>query len=175
MKHTNRCVTWGRPALIFVMTLFLLAEASPAQMRGGVAVVSPTRDTGLPFSARTGETIVLGDPGNIYNAKTPTNWVGSSVTLRNVLVQDTASDGNFWVGADADHRLLVIRGDDPALTAMLFQKGDVVIVTGLVNPASSYIEEATSASEPSLKEAEQSSGVVLLAEQITIASSAQRE
>lgn len=117
-------------------------------------------------------TITLVDPGKIYNTKTPTDWVGISVQLQNVQVQDTNDTGNFWVGSDGDHRLLVVKkSSDPNLNAMKLNKGDIVSVVGVIQPASNYMAEKTSASEGSMKDAGKSSGVFFLANNVSVTSS----
>ena len=114
---------------------------------------------------------VLVDPGKIYN-KNPNGWVGKSVTLQNVMVQDTNDSGDFWVGSDSHHRLLIVKPkDNPTLAAMHFKKGDVVTISGVVQPASRYAAETTSASSGSMKDADKSSGVFLLANDISVTSS----
>jgi len=118
---------------------------------------------------------VLIDPGMIYNDH-PMNWIGKSVELRNVTVQDTNDSGNFWVGSDNDHRLLVVKekGENDNLRAMKFHKGDIVTIYGTVRAASRYIAEANDADKGSVHDAEKTSGVVLLADSISVNSSTQR-
>jgi hypothetical protein len=68
--------------------------------------------------------------------------VGKSVVLQNVTVQDTNNSGNFWVGSDNDHRLLVVKQkDNDNLKAMTLHKGDVVTVTSTVEAASRYMAQ----------------------------------
>ncbi len=141
--------------------------------------VGPTGSSGVqgdimrPDAQQNTAPVELIDPGRIYNAKKPTDWVGKSVVLRNVTVQDTNDGGTFWVGADGDHRLLVVRAPDANLSAMRLHKGDIVVVSGTIHPASRYMAEQTSAKKGAVKDAEKSSGVVLLAEDISISSSTQ--
>ncbi len=105
------------------------------------------------------------DPGLIYAAKSPDQWVGKRVTLRNVANQDTNNDGNFGVGRDGRHRLLIVKQDNnPNLTALHVRKGDVVTVTGTVQPASKYQSNVTSSSKGSMHDAEKSSGLFVMAE-----------
>ena len=52
-------------------------------------------------SANNGPNQVLVDPGVIYNNKHSDTWVGKTVTLKNVMVQDTNKSGDFWVGSDS--------------------------------------------------------------------------
>ena len=112
------------------------------------------------------------DPGKIYNDKQPISWVGKPVVLQNVMIEDTNDSGNFWVGSDGHHRLLVVKQDSNAnLKAMKFHKGDVVTVTGTIQPASKYMAQATTESDGSMHDAEKSSGVFLLADNVSIASS----
>jgi hypothetical protein len=122
---------------------------------------------------QNGPTTVLVDPGKIYN-QNPTGWVGRNVTLKNVTVQDTNDSGNFWVGSDSSHRLLIVKPkDNPDLRSMRFHKGDIVTITGTVKPASKYEVKETTASQGSMHDAINSSGVFLLANNITITSSTQ--
>ena len=127
---------------------------------------SPARDQGAQ--------VTLIDPGKIYNASSPTEWVGKDVTLKNVTVQDTNDTGNFWVGSDGDHRLLIVKEENnPNLHALTLHKGDVVTVSGVIHPASDYMASQTTASSGSMSDAKGSSGVFLLANRIEIASSTQ--
>jgi len=120
----------------------------------------------------TGQPETLIDPGRIYNDKQPTSWVGKPVVLQNVMVQDTNDSGNFWVGSDGGHRLLVVKQENNAtLKSMRFHKGDVVTVTGTVQPASKYMAQETTAGTGDMHDAEKSSGVFLLADNITVSSS----
>lgn len=131
-----------------------------------------TANTDQSTSNTSTKTQVLVDPGKIYNASSPTEWVGKSVELKNVTVQDTNDTGNFWVGSDSDHRLLVVKPENNAnLKAMNFHKGDIVTVTGVIHPASQYMQQQTTASSGSMEDARNSSGVFLLANDISITSS----
>jgi hypothetical protein len=142
------------------------------------AAGSTTYPAGRPASgvpgavASTGQREMLIDPGKIYNDKQPTSWVGKPVVLQNVMIQDTNNSGNFWVGSDGHHRLLIVKQDNnPNLKAMRFHKGDVVTVSGTVQPASKYMAQETTAGTGDMHDAEKSSGVFLLADNVTIASS----
>src|SRR5690349_5389874 len=74
-----------------------------------------------------GQTLI--DPGVIYNARKPGEWIGKTVTLKNVMVQDTNDTGNFWVGSDRHHRLLIVKPtSNLELHALRVHKGDVVTV-----------------------------------------------
>ena len=115
--------------------------------------------------------IQLVDPGKIYNDN-PMSWVGKSVVLKTVMVQDTNNSGNFWVGLDNSHRLLVVKQkDDANLKAMTIHKGDVVTISGTVEAASKYMAHATSAEGGSMQDAQNSSGVFLMATEIKVHSS----
>src|SRR5512146_2130968 len=92
-----------------------------------------------------GQTII--DPAQIYNDKSPLSWVGKSVTLKNVTVQDTNDSGNFWVGSDSDHRLLVVKpsaAQDANVSALKFHKGDIGTMSGVDRSASDYLASQTS-------------------------------
>ena len=120
----------------------------------------------------TGQPEVLIDPAKIYNDKQPISWVGKPVVLQNVMIQDTNNTGNFWVGSDGHHRLLVVKQDNnPNLKAMRFHKGDIVTISGTIQPASKYMAQATTETDGSMHDAEKSSGVFLLADNVTIGSS----
>jgi len=126
-------------------------------------------------SADNNQNQVLVDPGVIYNDKQPANWVGKTVTLKNVMVQDTNNSGNFWVGFDNSHRLLVVKPENnPTLSAMRLHKGDVVTISGTIRPASNYEAGKTGAEKGSMHDAEKSSGIFLMADQMSVASSTQR-
>jgi hypothetical protein len=97
--------------------------------------------------------------------------VGKSVTLSNVSVQDTNDTGNFWVGADSHHRILVVKpANNPTLGAMQLHKGDVVTVSGVIQPASRYEADQTTASKGSMHDAEKGAGVYLMANNIEVKS-----
>ncbi|MGH9502679.1 MAG: hypothetical protein ACRD20_07510 [Terriglobales bacterium] len=117
------------------------------------------------------EPSVLVDPAKIYN-ENPMGWVRKSVVLQNVTVQDTNDSGNFWVGSDNDHRLLVVKteGND-TLKVMRFHKGDVVTISGTVEAASRYKADTTSADSGSMHDAQKTTGVFLQARDITVSSS----
>jgi hypothetical protein len=120
----------------------------------------------------TGETQVLIDPGKIYNDKTPTAWIGKPVELRNVMVQDTNDSGNFWVGVEGKHRLLVVKKpDDPNQQALRVKKGDVVNITGVVEPATDEWAQKSRAEIGSMHDARGGAGVFLFANNVSIASS----
>jgi hypothetical protein len=120
----------------------------------------------------TAEPQQLIDPGVIYNAKSPGTWVGKSVTLKNVTVQDTNDSGNFWVGSDGHHRLLVVKSSSNLdLHALRLRKGDIVTVTGVIDAASDAMSQKTGAEKGSMRNAEKSSGVFLLANNVQIKSS----
>jgi hypothetical protein len=149
-----------------------------ATPQNGSAAGSTAYPTGQPASSvpgtvpATGQPETLIDPGRIYNDKQPTSWVGKPVVLQNVMIEDTNDSGNFWVGSDGDHRLLIVRQENNAtLKAMRFHKGDVVTVTGTVQPASKYMAQQTSESGGDMHDAEKSTGVILLADNITVSSS----
>jgi len=134
-------------------------------------IAGPT--AGVPGAvASTGQPEVLIDPAKIYNDNRPISWVGKPVVLQNVMIQDTNDTGNFWVGSDGHHRLLVVKQDSNAnLKAMRFHKGDIVTISGTVQPASKYMAQATTETDGSMHDAEKSSGVFLLADNVTVASS----
>jgi hypothetical protein len=151
-------------------TLTLAVAMIPASLNAQNTPPSETNSA----SDNNSHSQVLVDPGMIYNDKNPGNWVGKSVTLKNVMVQDTNNSGNFWVGSDSSHRLLVVRSDDnPNIKAMRFHKGDVVTIEGTIQPASKYEASKTGAEKGSMHDAEKSSGIFLMANNISIASSTQ--
>ncbi len=154
----------------FVLFVTLVIGVFSASL---MAQDTPQSDTTAP-SANSQEPQEMVDPGVIYNSKNPGSWVGKSVTLKNVLVEDTNNSGNFWVGSDSHHRLLVVRSENnPNISAMRFHKGDVVTVTGTIQPASRYEAKKTDAEKGSMHDAEKSSGVFLMANEISISSSTQ--
>lgn len=115
--------------------------------------------------------IELVDPGKIYN-ENPMGWVGKSVVLKNAMVQDTNKSGNFWVGLNNGHRLLVVKqkGNDN-LKAMTLHKGDVVTVSGTVQAASRYMAETSTAEMGSMQDAQKGAGVFLMANELNVDSS----
>jgi hypothetical protein len=125
--------------------------------------------------ADTQQPTVLVDPGKIYN-QDPTGWVGKRVVLQNVMVEDADKAGNFWVGSDKNHRLLIVKSkDNPNLLAKLFHKGDVVTIDGTIHPAGDYEAQETNASNAKMKKARHTSGVFLLAHDVDIGSSTQHK
>jgi hypothetical protein len=117
-----------------------------------------------------GQTLI--DPGVIYNARKPGEWIGKRVTLKNVMVQDTNDTGNFWVGSDRHHRLLIVKPtSNLELHALRVHKGDVVTVTGDLQAASEVLADKTGAEKNSLHDAEKTSGVFLMANRVNISSS----
>jgi hypothetical protein len=122
----------------------------------------------------SGQSQELVDPGVIYNDKNPGSWVGKTVMLKNVMVQDTNKGGNFWIGSDSHHRILVVKPQDNAnAKALQVHKGDIVTITGTVQPASKYAATETGARKGSMQDAENSSGVFLQASDLSVASSTQ--
>jgi hypothetical protein len=122
-----------------------------------------------------GQPIVLVDPGKIYN-QDPTGWVGKKVELQNVMVEDADKAGNFWVGSDKNHRLLIVKKkDNPNLAAKEFHKGDVVTIDGTIHPAGEMEAQETAASNGKMNKARKTSGVFLLADEVNIASSTQHK
>ena len=117
-----------------------------------------------------GQTLI--DPGVIYNSRKPGEWIGKTVTLKNVMVQDTNDTGNFWVGSDNHHRLLIVKPtSNLELHSLRVHKGDVVTVTGDLQAASKVLADKTGAEKNSLHDAEKTSGVFLMANRVNISSS----
>jgi hypothetical protein len=117
-----------------------------------------------------GQTLI--DPGVIYNSRKPGEWIGKTVTLKNVMVQDTNDTGNFWVGSDNHHRLLIVKPtSNLELHSLRVHKGDVVTVTGDLQAASEVLADKTGAEKNSLHDAEKTSGVFLMANRVNISSS----
>lgn len=117
-----------------------------------------------------GQTLI--DPGVIYNARKPGEWIGKTVTLKNVMVQDTNDSGNFWVGSDHHHRLLIVKPtSNLELHSLRVHKGDVVTVSGDLQAASEVLADKTGAEKNSLHDAEKTSGVFLMANRVNISSS----
>jgi hypothetical protein len=159
---------------IAAMFCFSLCTSALAQSTSGDqgamepnANQSPSQNTATDQQSP----IELVDPGKIYN-ENPMGWVGKSVVLKNVTVQDTNKSGNFWVGLDNDHRLLVVKaqGNDN-LKAMTLHKGDVITVSGTVQAASRYMGQTSSAEMGSMQDAQKSSGVFLMATDVNVNSS----
>lgn len=124
-------------------------------------------------SEQQGQTLI--DPGVIYNARKPGEWIGKTVTLKNVMVQDTNDTGNFWVGSDKHHRLLIVKPtSNLELHSMRVHKGDLVTVTGELQAASEVLADKTGAEKNSLHDAEKTSGVFLMANRVNISSSTAR-
>ena len=149
------------------------SEQQPSANESSATATTPTTNPNVQGdqSSAAGEPMVLVDPGKIYN-ENPMGWVGKQVELKTVMVQDTNDSGNFWVGSDSGHRLLVVKqeGND-TLKAMKFHKGDVVSIWGTVEAASRYMSKATTASSGSMNDAQKSTGVFLLANNIQVDSS----
>ena len=127
--------------------------------------------TGEPNNAGAESAQTLIDPGVIYNAQKPGTWIGKTVTLKNVMVQDTNDSGNFWVGSDKHHRLLIVKPTSNLdMHSMRVKKGDVVTVTGQIQPASDALADKTGAEKNSMHSAEHTSGVFLEASTLNVAS-----
>lgn len=162
------------------MKRFLYLVLATGLLLATGAVAQTGQDQSQPQSSSTaaqadtpnGQSDVLIDPGAIYNDKNPGHWVGKTVTLQNVTVQDTNDSGNFWVGQDGGHRLLVVKDESDAnMKALHVKKGDVVTISGTVQPASRYAAKETSAEKGSMHDAEKSSGVYLQANNLSVNSS----
>lgn len=149
--------------LTFVLTLTAMTQTTTPGTEENNSVTSAIPDT-----------TVLIDPAKIYN-ENPMGWVGKNVILKNVTVQDTNHGGNFWVGLDDHHRLLIVKqpGNDN-LKAITVHKGDVVTISGAVQAASRYRAQSESAEQGSMSDAQKSSGVFVLANDVTVASSTHR-
>jgi hypothetical protein len=152
-----------------MLTVSLFAQTGTLNEQGATSSNSAA-DSGQETSTQ-GEPIVLVDPAKIYN-ESPMSWVGKSVVLKNVTVEDTNDSGNFWIGSDNNHRLLVVKKENnDNLRAITVHKGDVITVAGQVQAASRYKASQTTASSGSMHDAEKSSGVFLLADQLHVDSS----
>jgi hypothetical protein len=126
-------------------------------------------------SQNNDQPVVLVDPGKIYN-QDPTSWVGKKVELQNVMVEDADKAGNFWVGSDKGHRLLIVKSrNNPNLLAKEFHKGDIVTIDGTIHPAGDVETQETNVSNGKMKSARKTSGVFLLADEVDIASSTQHK
>jgi len=158
---------WNQSVFALFCTVLFLSAVMAAQ--------NSTPANKENSSNAAGQHQVLIDPGVIYNAKSPTGWVGKTVTLKNVTVEDTNNSGNFWVGSDSHHRLLVVKPTSNLdLNALRTHKGDIVTVTGIVKPAGQYLAQKTGAEKNSMNDARNSSGVFLLASNVDIESATQR-
>ncbi len=161
-------------AFILMLPVGLLAQNMPASQDNQNMPNSQSNmgNNTQQNSANNSEPQQLIDPAVIYNDKNPGSWVGKNVELKNVMVQDTNKGGNFWVGQDGHHRILVVKPDsDPNVKNLQVHKGDIVTVTGTVQPASMYAARETGARKGSMNDAESSSGVFLKASDLSIASS----
>jgi hypothetical protein len=134
------------------------------------ATEQQSREQANNNAGEQGQTLI--DPGVIYNSRKPGEWIGKTVTLKNVMVQDTNDTGNFWVGSDRRHRLLIVKPtSNLELHALRVHKGDVVTVTGDLQAASEVLADKTGAEKNSLHDAEKTSGVFLMANRVNISSS----
>jgi len=164
-------------ALAVMLPLGLLAQNTPASqdnqnMPNSQSNMGNNTQQNMGNNAEPQQLI---DPAVIYNDKNPGSWVGKTVTLKNVMVQDTNKGGNFWVGQDGHHRILIVKPDsDPNVKNLQVHKGDIVTLTGTVQPASTYAARENGARKGSMHDAENSSGVFLQASDLSIASSTHR-
>lgn len=162
-------------SLALLLPVGLLAQNTPASQDNQNMPSNAPSNMGQQNMGDSGQGQELIDPGVIYNDKNPGSWVGKSVTLKNVMVQDTNKGGNFWVGQDGHHRILVVKPDNnPNAKALQVHKGDIVTVSGTVQPASNYAARETGTHKGSMHDAEDSSGVFLQASDLSIASSTHR-
>ena len=150
----------------------IVAIACLAMMCTGAFAQSGTESSTMPSGSDNSQaSVTLVDPAKIYSEQ-PMSWVGKSVTLQNVAVQDTNDAGSFWVGTDNGHRLLIVRQkDNDNLKATKVHKRDVVTVSATVEAASRYLAKETSAESGSMHDAEKTSGVFVLANSLTVDSS----
>lgn len=163
--------TTGTALLVIVLMLTVSSFAQPGTSNEPSATSSNNAADSGQVASTLDEPIVLVDPAKIYN-ESPMRWVGKSVVLKNVTVEDTNDSGNFWIGSDNDHRLLVVKkGSNDNLRAITVHKGDVITVAGQVQAASRYKSSQTTASSGSMHDAEKTSGVFLLADQLHVDSS----
>ncbi len=172
MEHLNGATRIAFLGIGLLLTVSGFAQSGTPDDR---AVTAPNSAVdSAQGAAAQGAPMVLVDPAKIYN-ESPMTWVGKSVELKNVTVQDTNNSGNFWVGSDNDHRMLVVKkkGNDN-LRAMRIHKGDVVTVSGEVQAASRYQAAETTAESGSMHDAEKTSGVFLLADRLHVDSSTHR-
>ncbi len=162
-------------ALLLMLPVGLLAQNMPASQDNQSMPNNSQSNMGnntQQNTANNSEPQQLIDPAVIYNDKNPGNWVGKNVELKNVMVQDTAKGGDFWVGQDAHHRILVVKPDsNPNVKNLQVHKGDIVTVSGAIQPASMYAARETDTHKGSMEKAENSSGVFLKANDLSIASS----
>jgi hypothetical protein len=161
-----------RTAILAIASLAILCTGGFAQSEteSGQGSTTPNSATAQGSDSSQAK-VTLVDPAKIYS-QNPMGWVGKSVTLKNVTVQDTNDSGNFWVGTDNDHRLLVVRQkDNDNLKAIKVHKRDVVTISGTVQGASRYLAQQTSAESGSMHDAEKTSGVFLLANTLSVDSS----
>jgi hypothetical protein len=155
-----------------LITLVMTSALLLLPMAETLAAQTSHLDQNSTSTSSTSSEIV--EPGKIYNDSQPTRWVGKSVTLQDVAVQDTNDSGNFWVGSDDHHRLLVVKpATSQNLHAVRLHKGDLVTITGVVRPASDYMSAKTGAEKGSMDDAKDSAGVFLMADKLTIISSTQ--
>jgi len=167
MKTRN--VPMAIALLVIGLTLStnICAQSSSPNGQGATANDGSNAAQSTPNSDAT----VLIDPAKIYN-ENPMGWVGKAVILQNVTVEDTNNSGSFWVGSDNNHRILVVKQqDNDNLKAMSFHKGDVITITGTVEPASRYMAQEKSAEPGSMHDAQKTSGVFVLATKLYVASS----
>jgi hypothetical protein len=144
-------------------------QPSTGQEPNGTEQQNPEQPTNTA-GEQQGQTLI--DPGVIYNARKPGEWIGKTVTLKNVMVQDTNNSGNFWVGSDHHHRLLIVKPtSNLELHSLRVHKGDVVTITGELQAASEVLADKTGAEKNSLHDAEKTSGVFLMANRVSISSS----
>lgn len=146
------------------------ATQQPYDTQQPNATEQQNREEANNNAGEQGQTLI--DPGVIYNSRRPGEWIGKTVTLKNVMVQDTNDTGNFWVGSDSQHRLLIVKPtSDLELHSLRVHKGDVVTVTGNLQAASEVLADKTGAEKNSLHDAEKTSGVFLMANRVNISSS----
>lgn len=160
-------------AILLAASLCIAVYAQSTPSNQGAMEANGNQNAAQNTSNEQQGPIELVDPGKIYN-ENPLGWVGKSVVLKNVMVQDTNKSGNFWVGLDNSHRLLVVKQQGNAnLHAIALHKGDVVTVSGTVEAASRYMAQTSSAEMGSMQDAQKGSGVFLMANDVNVNSSTQ--
>ncbi len=155
-----------KPAILLTLLAAASFTAATAVAQDSMSNTTPQTNNSMSASGQYQE---ITDLGMIENSKSASDWVGKSVTLRNAAVQDTNNDGNFWVGRDGGHRILIVKPENnPTASAIRVHKGDVVTVSGVVQPASKYQATVSSASKGSMHDAEKTSGVFVMADNIQV-------
>jgi outer membrane biosynthesis protein TonB len=139
------------------------SQNQPPENNNAASPTQPSASTSPTATSEGANT----DASEILSGGNSEKWLGKPVTLTNVTVQDTTETGNFWVGTDDAHRILIVKpASDANLRSIQVQKGETVTISGTVRPADDFMASMTGTDKTVMSNAKSASGVFLLAEKV---------